>query len=303
MYSDLEFLYYFGEGNILSLWFISYPYKVHCELSLILECEVYWRYRLLQYGGDNSVHSFFVISWGNSKQGKKRHSSFCLEGINFISAHISLVRMSHMAIEGPFGDCPMSFSLNLGEREIPPLSFLNYEGIKRKMDHCCCSVFQSCQTLCNPIDWSMPGFPVLNHLRSLLKLMSIESAIPSNHLILCHPLLLLPSIFPSIRVFSNESVLCIRCPKYWSFSFSISPSSEYSWLISFRIDWFDLLTVRGTLKSLLLHYSLKASFLRCSAFFIVQFSHLNVTTGKTIALTRWIFVSKVVALLLNMLSR
>ena len=139
--------------------------------------------------------------------------------------------------------------------------------------------------------------------QSLLKLMSIKLVMAFNHLILCCQLLLLPSIFPSIRVFSNESVLCIRCPKYWSFSFSISPSSEYSWLISFRIDWFDLLTVQGTLKSLLLHYSLKASFLRCSAFFIVQFSHLNVTTGKTIALTRWIFVSKVVALLLNMLSR
>ena len=274
MYSELE-LYYFGEWNILSLWFISYSYKVHCELSLILGCEVYWRYRSLQYGGDNSVYNFVVISWGNSKEGKKRHSSFCLEGINFISAHISLVRMSHRAIEGPFRLCPMSFSLDLGEREIPPLSFLNCEGIRRKMEHCFCLVFQSCQTLCNPIDWSTPGFPVLNHLWSLLKLMSIESVMPSNHLILCHPLLLLPSVFPSIRVFSNKSVLHTRWPKYWSFSFSISPSNEYSGLISFRIDWFDLLTVQGTLKSLLLHYRLKASFLRCSAFFI---SHPTLTS-------------------------
>ena len=114
------------------------------------------------------------------------------------------------------------------------------------------------------------------------KLMSIESVMPSNHLILCHPLLLLPSIFPSIRVFSNESVLHIRWPKYWSFSSSVSPASEYSGLISFRIDWFDLLAVQGTLKSLLQHYSSKASILRCSAFFIIQLSHPYMTTGKTI---------------------
>ena len=133
--------------------------------------------------------------------------------------------------------------------------------------------------------------------------MSIESMMPSNHLILCHPLLLLPSIFPSIRVFSNESVLCIRWPKYWSFSFSISPSNEYSGLISFRIDWFDLLAVQGTLKSLLQHHSSKASVLRNSAFFIVQLSHPYMTTGKTIALTRWTFVGKVISLLFNMLSR
>ena len=125
---------------------------------------------------------------------------------------------------------------------------------------------------------------------------------PSNHLILCHPLLL-PSIFPSIRVFSNESVLCIRWPKYCSFSFSISPSSEYSGLISFRMDWFDLLAVQGTLKTLLQHHSSKASIGRCSAFFIVQLSHPYITTGKTIALTRCTFVGKVMSLLLNMLSR
>ena len=126
---------------------------------------------------------------------------------------------------------------------------------------------------------------------------------PSNHLILCRPLLLLPSIFPSIRVFSNESVLCIRWPKYWSFSFSICPSNEYSGLISFRIDCLDLLAVQGTLKSLLQHYSSKASILRCSAFFIVQLSHPYMTTGKTIALTRRIFVGKVMSLHFNMLSR
>ena len=138
--------------------------------------------------------------------------------------------------------------------------------------------------------------------QSLLKLMSIELVMPSNRLILCHALLLLPSIFPSIRVFSNESVLRIRWPKYWSFSFSISPSNEHSGLISFRMDWLDLLAVQGTLKSLLQHHSSKASILRCSAFFIVQLSHPYMTTGKTIALTRWTFVDKVMSLLFNMLS-
>ena len=133
--------------------------------------------------------------------------------------------------------------------------------------------------------------------------MSIESVMPSNHLILCHPLLLLPSIFPSIRVFSNESVLPIRWPNYWSFSFIISSSNEYSVLISFRVDLFDLLAVQGTLKSLLQHHSSKASILRRSAFFIAQLSHPYMTTGKTIALTRWTFVGKVISLLFNMLSR
>ena len=132
--------------------------------------------------------------------------------------------------------------------------------------------------------------------------MPIRSMMPSNHLILCHPLLLLPLVFPSIRVFSNESALCIRWPKYWSFSFSISPSNEYSELISFRIDLFDL-AVQGTLKSLLQHYSSKASILQCSAFFIVQLSHPYVTVGKTIAFTRRTFVSEVMSLLFNMLSR
>ena len=130
-----------------------------------------------------------------------------------------------------------------------------------------------------------------------------ESVMPSNYLILCHRLLLLISIFPSIRVFSNESALHIRWPKYWSFGFSISPSNEYSGLISFKIDWFDLLAVRGTLKSLLQHYSLKASILLCSAFFMVQLSHPYMATGKTIGLTIWTFVSKLMSLLFNTLSR
>ena len=136
---------------------------------------------------------------------------------------------------------------------------------------------------------------------SSLKFMSIESVMPSNHLILCHPLLL-SSIFPNIQVFSNESVLCITWPKYWSFIFSISPSNEYPGLISIRIEWFDLLAVQGTLKSLLQHHSSKASFL-CSAFFRVQLSHPYMTTGKNIALTRWAFAGKVMSLLFNMLSR
>ena len=133
------------------------------------------------------------------------------------------------------------------------------------------------------------------------KPMSIKSVMPSNHLILCHPLLLLPSIFPSIKVFSNKSALRIRWPKYWSFSFSISPSNEHPGLISFRMDWLDLLAVQGTLKSLLQHYSSKASILWCSAFFIVQISHPYMTTGKTIALTRQTFVGKVMSLLFNIL--
>ena len=132
---------------------------------------------------------------------------------------------------------------------------------------------------------------------SLLKLMSTESVMPFNHLVLCHPLLLLPSIFPSIKVFSSESAILIRWPKSWRFSFSISPSSEYSGLISFRIDWFDFLAVQGTLKSLLQHHSSKASVLRHSAFLMVQLSHLYMTTGKTMALTVWTFVSKVMSLL------
>ena len=162
------------------------------------------------------------------------------------------------------------------------------------------SVTQLCPTLCGPMDCSTPGFPITNS-QSLLRLMSIKLVMPSNHLIFCRPLFFLPSIFPSIRVFSNESVLHIRWTKYWSFSFSISPSNEYSGLISFRMDWLDLLAVQGALKSLL-HYSSKASILQHSAFLIVQLSHPYMTTGKTIALTSWIFVGKVMPLLFNMLS-
>ena len=138
---------------------------------------------------------------------------------------------------------------------------------------------------------------------SILKLLSIASVMPSNHLILCCPLLLPPSIFPSIRIFSNELVLCVRWQKYWSFSFNISPSNEHSRLIFFRMDWLDLLAFQGTLKSLLQHHSSKASIIRCSAFFIVQLSHLYMTTGKTTALTRRTFAVNVMFLLFNMLSR
>ena len=143
----------------------------------------------------------------------------------------------------------------------------------------------------------------ITNSRSLLKLMSIELVMPSTHLILCHPLLLLPPIPPSIRFFSNESAFHIRWPKYWSFSFSISPCNEHPGLISFRMDWLDLLAVQGSLKSLLQQHSSKASIFWCSAFFIVQLSHPYMTTGKTIALTRWTFVGKVMSLLFNMLSR
>ena len=155
------------------------------------------------------------------------------------------------------------------------------------------SVAQSCLTLCDPKD-HQTSLSITNP-RSLLKLMSIESVMPSNHLILCHPLLLPPSIFPRIRDFSNESALCIRWPKYWSFN--ICPSNEYSGLISFKMDCLDLLAVQEALKSLLQHHSSKASILQHSAFFIVQLSHAYVTTGKTMALTRWTFVGKKKSLL------
>ena len=165
------------------------------------------------------------------------------------------------------------------------------------------SVTQSCLTPCDPMDCSTPGLPVHHQLLELTQLMSIKSVMPSIHLILCPPLLLLPSIFPSIRVFSNESALLIRWPRCWSFSFNINPSNEHSGLISFRMNWLDLLEVQGTLKSLLQHYSSKASILWCSAFFTVQLSHPYMTTGKTIALTRQTFVGKVMSLLFNMLFR
>ena len=164
----------------------------------------------------------------------------------------------------------------------------NIEGIQFS------SVTQLCPTLCDPMNHSMPGLPV--HHQSSLKLMSIKSVMPSSHLILGRPLLLLPLILPSIRVFSNESTLHARWPKYWSFSFSISPSNEHPGLISFRMDWLDLLAVQGTLKSLLQHHSSNASILQRSAFFTVQLSHPHMTTGKTIALTRRTLVGKVMSL-------
>ena len=164
------------------------------------------------------------------------------------------------------------------------------------------SVAQSCPTLGDPTA-ARQASPSITNSQSLFKLVSIESVMPSNHLILCRPLLLPPSIFPSIRVFSNESVLCIRWPKFWRFSFSTHPSNEYSGLVSFRVYWFDLLAIQGTLKSLLQHHRSIESVLRCSAFFMVQLSHPYMTTGKTIALTRRTFISKMMPLLFNMLSR
>ena len=153
------------------------------------------------------------------------------------------------------------------------------------------------------MDCSTPGPLSITNTQSLLKLMSIESMMPSKHLIFCHPLFLLPSIFPSIRVFSNDLFLSIRWLKYWSFSFSMSPSNEHPGLISFRMDWLDLLAIQGTHKSLLQHHSSKASILRCLAFFIVQLSHPYMTNGKTTASTRWTYVGKVTSLLFNMLPR
>ena len=148
--------------------------------------------------------------------------------------------------------------------------------------YCCCSVSQSCLTLCDPMYCSTPGLPVLHHLPKLAQ----THVMPSNHFVFCHPLLLLSSIFPSIRIFSNESILCIRWPKYWNISFSISLSNEYSGLISFRIDWFDLLAVQGMLKRFFQHQSSKTWILWCLAFLMLQLWHLYMTIGKTTALTR-----------------
>ena len=172
-------------------------------------------------------------------------------------------------------------------RLVPPQSVQSFSGV---------------QLFAAPLTAAHQASLSIINSQSLLKLMSIESVMPSSHLILCHPLLLLLSIFPSIRVFSNESVLHIKWSKYWSFRFNISPSNEYSGLISLRMDWLDLLAVQGTLKSILQHHSSKASILQCSAFFIVQLSHPYMTAGKTIALTRQNFVGKVTPLLFNMLS-
>ena len=165
------------------------------------------------------------------------------------------------------------------------------------------SVAHSWLTICDPMNCSTPGLPVHHQLPEFTQLTAIESVMPSSHLILCCPLLLLPPIPPSVRIFSNESTLHMRWPKYWSCSFSIVPSKEHPGLISFRMDWLDLLAVQGTLKNLFQHHSSKTSNLQYSAFFTVQLSHPYMTTGKTIALTRQTFVGKVISLLLNMLSR
>ena len=165
------------------------------------------------------------------------------------------------------------------------------------------SLAQLCPTLCDSMDCSMLGFSVHHQLLEPTQTHVHQVVMPSSYLILCHPVFLMPSIFPSIRVFSNESTLRMRWPKYWSFSFNISASNEYSGLISFRMDWLDLLAVQGALKSLLQHHSSKASVLQCWAFFTVQLSHPYMTAGKTIALTRQTFVGKVMSLLFNRLSR
>ena len=180
---------------------------------------------------------------------------------------------------------------------------LMWQGLEKEKQRLRCkqvvqfsSVAQSCLTLCDPWIAACQTSLSITNSQSSLKLMSIESVMPSSHLILCRPLLLLPPIPPSVRVFSNESTLRMRWPKYWSFSFSIIPSKEHPGLISFRMDWLDLLAVQGTLKSLLQHHSSKESILRCSAFFTVQLSHPYMTTGKTIALTRRTFADKVMSL-------
>ena len=177
-----------------------------------------------------------------------------------------------------------------------------FRGVCKKFLLCCCSVAQLCPIFCDPMDSSIQASLSFTISWSSLRLMSIELVIPSNHLILCCPLLLRPSIFPSIRVFSRESAICIRWPEYWSFSFSISPSNEYSGLISYRIDWFDL-AVQGTLKSLLQDDNLKAWIVQHSSFFVVQLSHLYMTTGKSIDLTIQTFVRKVMSLFLIMVPK
>ena len=184
-------------------------------------------------------------------------------------------------------------SINLGLVRSPLRVPAVYFYLIRK-GCCCCSVAKSCLSLCDPMDCSMPGLPVPHRLPELALVSVHEVGDAIHHFILCHPLFLLPSISSSIRVFSSESAVCNRWPKYWSLNFSISPSDEYSGLISFRIDGLDLLAVQGTLKSHLQHHSLKAPVLQCSAFFMVQLLHLYTTTGKVIALIIWIFVSSVI---------
>ena len=182
------------------------------------------------------------------------------------------------------------------------LTLYNIENSKFNNRNCCCSGAKLCPILCNPMDWSTPGFPVLHHLPELAK---THVHWFSNAIQPPHPLcpLLLPSVFSSIRVFSSELALCIRWPKYWSFRFSISPSSEYSGLISFKIDWFDLLAVQRTFQSLLQHHSSKASILQRSAFFVVQLSHLYMTTGKNHSFDYTSLCYKAMSLFFNMLSK
>ena len=187
--------------------------------------------------------------------------------------------------------------------QIQLLRFYEQAGLNLPASVQFSSVAQLCLTLCNPMDCCMPDFSVHHQLPELAQLMSIDSVMPSKHLIFYSPLLLLPSIFPSIRVFSNESLLPFRWPTDWRFSFSISPSNEYSRLISFRIDLLDFFAVQGALKNVLQHHSSKASIFLHSAFFIVQLSRPQMTTGKNVALTRWTFIGKVMSLHLSVLSR
>ena len=191
----------------------------------------------------------------------------------------------------------------MGERTRDEKPWLDFLNLTLPVQFSSAQLLSRVQLFATPWTAARQASLSITNSRSPPKPMPIEWVMPSNHLNLCRPLLLLPSIFPSIRVFSNESAVCIRWPKYWSFSFKISPTNEHPGLISFRMDWLDLLAVQGTLKSLLQHHSSKVSILLCSAFFIVQLTHPYMTTGKTIALTRWTFVSKVMSLLFNMLSR
>ena len=186
-------------------------------------------------------------------------------------------------------------SLPLSYRESP----FNFEWSQC----CCCSTAKSCLTLCNPMDCCTPGFPIPHYLPDFAQLRSIESVMLSNHFIPHCPPLLLRLISLSIRIFSNESAVCIKWPKYWNFSFSISSSDEYLGLISYKIDWFDLLAVQGTLKSLIQHHTSKASILQCSVFLMVQLLHPYMITRKPITVTRWTLVRKVISLLFNVLHR
>ena len=229
--------------------------------------------------------------------------------LNFYSAHLYTTHRFHAHFHTinilNFTILFPRYTLNSSREEQFMDSYIRLSGLTALIQiwYQFSSVAQSCLILCDPMDCSTPGLPVHHQLPEFTQTHAHWAVMPSNHLILCRPLLLLPSIFPSIRIFSNESALHIRWPKYWSFSFIISPSNEHPGLISFRIDWLDLLAVQGTLKSLLQHHNSKASILWRSAFFTVQLSHPYMTTGKTIALTRWTFVGKVVSLLFNMLSR